>query len=93
MKYKAALITILLTLVAALVVPVFSLAQETKPKAGEQRKVPLIVGANQGEAMLQNSVPEMANMHAKTGTPTWVYRDVLYWGQDRLDFLDEALSS
>lgn len=26
------------------------------------------------------------------GTPTWVYRDVLYWGQDRLDFLDEALT-
>ncbi len=26
------------------------------------------------------------------GTPTWIYRDVLYWGQDRLDFLDEALS-
>jgi para-nitrobenzyl esterase len=42
-------------------------------KAGEQRKVPLIVGANAGEAMLQTSVPEMANMHAATGTPTWVY--------------------
>ena len=27
------------------------------------------------------------------GTPTWVYRDVLYWGQDRLVFLDEALSA
>jgi 2-hydroxychromene-2-carboxylate isomerase len=27
------------------------------------------------------------------GTPTWVYKDVLYWGQDRLDFLDEALSA
>lgn len=26
------------------------------------------------------------------GTPTWVYEDVLYWGQDRLTFLDEALS-
>ena len=26
------------------------------------------------------------------GTPTWVYRDVLYWGQDRLDFLDEDLA-
>jgi para-nitrobenzyl esterase len=42
-------------------------------KAGEQRKVPLIVGANAGEAMLQTSVPEMANMHSATGTPTWVY--------------------
>ena len=42
-------------------------------KAGEQRKVPLIVGGNAGEAMLQTSVPEMANMHAATGTPTFVY--------------------
>jgi para-nitrobenzyl esterase len=42
-------------------------------KAGEQRKVPLIVGGNQGEAMLQTSVPEMANMHSKAGSPTWVY--------------------
>ena len=26
------------------------------------------------------------------GTPTYVYRDTLFWGQDRLAFLDEALS-
>lgn len=26
------------------------------------------------------------------GTPTWIYRDTLYWGQDRLTFLDDALS-
>lgn len=26
------------------------------------------------------------------GTPTWIYNDTLYWGQDRLEFLDEALS-
>jgi len=26
------------------------------------------------------------------GTPTWIYRDTLFWGQDRLEFLDEALS-
>lgn len=26
------------------------------------------------------------------GTPTWIYKDILYWGQDRLNFLDEALS-
>ena len=26
------------------------------------------------------------------GTPTWIYQDTLSWGQDRLDFLDEALS-
>ncbi len=26
------------------------------------------------------------------GAPTYVYRDELYWGQDRLDFLDRALA-
>lgn len=41
--------------------------------AGEQRKVPLIVGGNAGEAMLQSSVPEMGNLHSKAGAPTWVY--------------------
>ncbi len=39
---------------------------------GRQHKVPLIVGANEGEAMLRTSVPEMANLHAKSA-PTWVY--------------------
>jgi 2-hydroxychromene-2-carboxylate isomerase len=27
------------------------------------------------------------------GTPTYVHRGVLYWGQDRLDFLDRALGT
>ncbi|WP_176084482.1 2-hydroxychromene-2-carboxylate isomerase [Martelella sp. HB161492] len=35
---------------------------------------------------------EEAKARGVFGTPTWIYRDVLYWGQDRLDFLDEALS-
>ena len=26
------------------------------------------------------------------GAPTYVYRDTLFWGQDRLDFLDRALA-
>jgi 2-hydroxychromene-2-carboxylate isomerase len=26
------------------------------------------------------------------GAPTYAYRDALYWGQDRLDFLDRALA-
>jgi 2-hydroxychromene-2-carboxylate isomerase len=26
------------------------------------------------------------------GAPTYVYRDELFWGQDRLDFLDRALT-
>lgn len=32
-----------------------------------------------------------AKAHGVFGTPTWVYNDTLYWGQDRLQFLDEAL--
>ncbi len=31
--------------------------------------------------------------HGVFGTPTYVYNKTLYWGQDRLDFLDEALSA
>ena len=27
------------------------------------------------------------------GAPTYVYRDILYWGQDRLEFLDQALAA
>lgn len=42
-------------------------------ETGKQAKVPLIVGANAGEAMLQTSVPLMANLHSKAGNPTWVY--------------------
>jgi para-nitrobenzyl esterase len=41
-------------------------------KAGKQRKVPLIVGANQGEPSLQTSVPQTADMHSKVA-PTYVY--------------------
>ena len=26
------------------------------------------------------------------GAPTYIYRDELFWGQDRLEFLDRALS-
>ena len=31
--------------------------------------------------------------HGVFGTPTYVYQGILYWGQDRLDFLDEALAA
>ena len=27
------------------------------------------------------------------GAPTYVYNDELFWGQDRLDFLDRALAA
>ncbi len=34
-----------------------------------------------------------AQRYGVFGTPTWVYKDTLYWGQDRLEFLDEALAA
>lgn len=41
---------------------------------GRQHDVPLIVGANAGEAMLQSSVPLMANLHSgSASSPTYVY--------------------
>lgn len=40
---------------------------------GRQNKVPLIVGANEGEASLRADVPEMARLHSASGAPTWVY--------------------
>jgi 2-hydroxychromene-2-carboxylate isomerase len=36
---------------------------------------------------------EEAKRRGVFGTPTWIYKDVLYWGQDRLSFLDDALSA
>lgn len=40
---------------------------------GRQNKVPLIVGANEGEASLKTDVPEMARLHAASGAPAYVY--------------------
>jgi len=40
---------------------------------GRQNKVPLIVGANAGEASLRADVPELANRHSASGAPTYVY--------------------
>ena len=27
------------------------------------------------------------------GTPTWIYKEELFWGQDRLEFLTRAVES
>jgi para-nitrobenzyl esterase len=54
-------------------------------KAGKQRKVPLIVGANQGEASLQTSVPQTADLHSKVAS-TYVYNFTqlpLGWRQEK----------
>jgi 2-hydroxychromene-2-carboxylate isomerase len=40
-----------------------------------------------------NDSEQEATERGVFGTPTYIYEDSLYWGQDRLDFLDEALSA
>ncbi|MGA0562788.1 DsbA family protein [Ancylobacter sp. VNQ12] len=54
-------------------------------KLGEMEEAPEIM-----QAWLDSH--EEARQRGVFGTPTWIYKDVLYWGQDRLSFLDEALS-
>ena len=60
-------------------------------------------GLNSGELLKQAKAPETAALYeAYTdeaiarqvfGAPTYVYRNELFWGQDRLEFLDRALAS
>ena len=60
-------------------------------------------GLNSGELLKQAKAPETAAQYeAYTdeaiarqvfGAPTYVYRNELFWGQDRLEFLDRALAS
>jgi len=60
-------------------------------------------GLNSGELIKQAKAPETtAQYEAYTdeaiarqvfGAPTYVYRNELFWGQDRLEFLDRALAS
>jgi len=39
-----------------------------------------------------NAITEEALKRGVFGAPTYVYRDELFWGQDRLEFVDRALS-
>lgn len=60
------------------------------------------LGMNGAQLLAMQDTPEMmaawtasedeAADRGVFGTPTWIYQDTLYWGQDRLDFLDESLS-
>ena len=54
-----------------------------------------------GEALLQDSKQDDATYEANTneaakrqvfGAPAYIYKDELFWGQDRLDFLERALA-
>jgi 2-hydroxychromene-2-carboxylate isomerase len=47
--------------------------------------------ASEAHAMYEQFTQEAIDRQV-FGAPTYVYRDELYWGQDRLEFLDRALA-
>ena len=56
--------------------------------------VALIAAARSDENMARYAaLTEEAMARDVFGAPTYVYNDELFWGQDRLDFLDRALES
>jgi carboxymethylenebutenolidase len=54
------------------------------------------IGAKHGAAEGDNATYERYTQEAVArgvfGAPSFVYRDEIFWGQDRLDFLDRALA-
>ena len=60
-------------------------------------------GLNSGALLTQANAPETASRYEAFtdeaiarqvfGAPTYVYKDELFWGQDRLEFLDRALAT
>ena len=78
---------------------------EQRNMADETEVTAVIRGAglNSGELLKQAKAPETAACYeAYTdeaiarqvfGAPTYVYKNELFWGQDRLEFLDRALAS
>lgn len=61
------------------------------------------LGMDGAKLLAMQDTPEMmdawrasekeAEAHGVFGTPTWVFNKTLFWGQDRLEFLDEALAA
>jgi 2-hydroxychromene-2-carboxylate isomerase len=61
-----------------------------------------VAGLDSGTLLKQANTPETAARYEAFtdeaiarqvfGAPTYVYKDELFWGQDRLDFLDRALA-
>ncbi|NIA72331.1 2-hydroxychromene-2-carboxylate isomerase [Pelagibius litoralis] len=66
------------------------------------REVAGETGHDGADLLARAQDPAMAQRHAEQtetsiargvfGAPTYVYKDELFWGQDRLDFLDRALA-
>ena len=69
---------------------------------GEVAAVIRGAGLNSGALLRQANAPEIASRYEAFtdeaiarqvfGAPTYAYKDELFWGQDRLDFLDRALA-
>jgi 2-hydroxychromene-2-carboxylate isomerase len=61
------------------------------------------LGMDGAKLLAMQDTPEMmdawrasekeAESYGVFGTPTWVFNKTLFWGQDRLEFLDETLSA
>jgi len=61
------------------------------------------LGLDGAKLLAMQDTPEMmeawrasekeAESYGVFGTPTWVFNKTLFWGQDRLEFLDEALAA
>jgi 2-hydroxychromene-2-carboxylate isomerase len=61
------------------------------------------LGMDGAKLLAMQDTPEMmdawrasekeAESYGVFGTPTWVFNKTLFWGQDRLEFLDEALTA
>jgi 2-hydroxychromene-2-carboxylate isomerase len=63
--------------------------------ATEQRLDPALLAASAASpdaASRYDALTQEAIDRRIFGAPTYVYRDELFWGQDRLDFLDRALA-
>jgi len=49
-------------------------------------------GVHQGDEEKYNAFTQEALARGVFGAPSYVYRDEIFWGQDRLEFLDRALA-
>ena len=49
-------------------------------------------GVTQGDEAQYGAFTQEALARGVFGAPSYVYRDEIFWGQDRLDFLDRALA-
>ena len=78
---------------------------EEKNMADETEVAAVIRGAglDSGSVLEQARAPDTASRYEAFtdeaiarqvfGAPTYVYKEELFWGQDRLEFLDRALAS